>query len=718
MKRLSWCWMLFGLLTYCGAGKAQDASPLLPHEIDQVELPPNRPLEVAFCLDISGSMMLQHRDAARWILDRTHLWMARRAVRAALILYYDDAVFHVFDFQPGDRALSEGLAAAQPGVWGDELTGKYAALAASRLSWTPDADAPGTIEKRIVMVGNEAMIAGGFDYRQVVPALREQGWRLDAVEGSSRASWTVWVEKDVNQWQDFARLGGGRYERFSPAMTAPLRDGQPAPDLTPFDAEIRGLNAQYNQTLMPYGLRGWEKARRMEAQEHELDETGALFTWIAQKLNTQFPDWELIDAVQSNVIVLERVPDALLPAPWRGLKGDELRGQLQETLGLRRKIALLLRALLGQRQALLAAGRIAEINAARQRFAQMMANLQRDRQAPVRGTQTGTQINLDDVRDSTPKPRRPSISSPPFTTNGPLNSRTGYGPDQFDPTTTNDRINSADTADAAISQAGEAATKPRHLSNFDDEFTSPATLTRWQRTAQTPADAIRIDAAHGELILRDGRISKALDGDFAVTIRARIVTPNTIAAALTPVAASAAETPRFRFMLRASDPQIGQNIGPRAIGWQSLVADKTWQFFDSAAPGKTQKSATPSSTGGKDSFVVLRLARVGTHVFALSQDGDGTWKLRHQVETQWPRVVQIVLQSTVGKDAASDATAKDTVIQSHTPPRDAFAAHIDWVRFHRVSATGNSRPPSEVTQTADDAHWLKLLGQALDTREE
>jgi hypothetical protein len=668
--------------TTCGA---QEALPLLPHEVEEQKMPADRPLEVAFCLDVSGSMISQQRSAVQWILNRTHTWMAKRPVRAALILYYDDDLFSVFDFENGDGALIKGFQAPIGGVWGSELTGKYAALAANRLSWTPGKGAQSRVEKRIIMVGNEAMIAGSSDYRVVVPRLREQGWRLDAVEGRSRSNWTVWIEPDMNQWKHFALLGGGRYETFALPGTPPISRGRSAPDLTPFDAQIRELNSQYNHTLMPYGLQGSKEAHKLGQMEQELDETGALFVWISQKINQTFPKWEFVDAVLSKTVTLENVQNALLPALWRGLKPDELGKEIVKIRDLRLKYANLLRLALQQRSNFLAQAQQNEINLARERFRnafpmpQPVAKPTDLHNPAVSDSKEGLTNTIGDRGNKALSSQQSPTSTLPSIAN--VHERGAVAmPSAAAPTP---------EQTVATLETGTATAPPHTLSNFDDEFTSPSTLTRWKQWPGGSADGVSIDAVHNELVLRSGAVSKSIEGDFAVTIRVRV--------APTKVEADSKE-PHFQFVLRALNPELTDDTTPQKVGWQAS-ADGKWKPF-CMLPGSTQDNLPALTKVDEKASLLLRLARMGARVFVLSQDAEQTWKIDFQTEVQWPDVVQVMLESKAEK-------AKDISVAP-------LPAHIDWVHFDRISSAHEAAAPN--VAAAEDERWLQRLGHRLDTR--
>lgn len=145
-----------------------------------------------------------------------------------------------------------------------------------------------------------------------------------------------------------------------------------------------------------------------------------------------------------------------------------------------------------------------------------------------------------------------------------------------------------------------------------------------------------------------------------------------------------------------------EETAPRELGWQANSA-KLWELFDFPGMAETALADSQLQVEGEETFVMLRLARVGKHVFALSRDAAGQWKLHRQAAVPWTGVVQVKLQAT-----ASGATA----LQSVATPRTTSAAHIEWVHFDRVSPARENN-----AATGDqDAPWLNILGHLLNRK--
>lgn len=671
---------------------------------------PQRPLEVVFCLDVSGSMGGHNKLAIDWMLDTLHDWYLKRPVRVGLVAYYEPGVTWIVPFNGDPTEFERALTLPMGGAFGDETVGNFinVALNADIYSWTPDA----TVEKRIVVVGNEHMNVGpsGVSYENATLAAAANGWHIDAIEGASRASWTIMITPALNQWGHMALIGRGIYASFAPngkpstasnygdSDIVPAQDA--APETTPFDQQLREMNWEWNQTIIPVGRDATDNWRAVMAGERELDRIGVLYAVMLPKINALHPDWELIDGWQTQTMDFARIAPSQLPPLWRMADPKLLAQALKRTLGIRLVTQQAIVILLQQRALWIQQQRIAQVSAAQNRLQIALQNAQQQAQNAAQNPPPN-QLPPDAPPNSAPVERIPVSTAPVApnfnlerpTTPAPLESAQVLAPQR--PTTRQNNGASAPKAARVLDEGGTMSApveSENDLAALNDDFTSSASLPRWQRDETKPENyhAPKID--DGLRLENSGTLFKSIEGDFVVTVRLKL----NLAADKTEIDKTSAHDFALTLRLPPDDSTAKNNadwsqFAPMPddkltqVAWRVALTKAKDAKVEAAAPRLEPKAPSdavaPALVVG-DGEIRLRLARLGSKVVAL-QEVAGQWQLCGRFDiTGWPKSVQVALLSPT----------HDTV--------QVLAVH-----FHRLKIK---------TFPTSPAQWLQLVGDTLD----
>ncbi len=658
---------------------------------------PQRPLEVVFCLDVSGSMGGRNKDAIDWMLDTLHEWYLKRPVRVGLVAYYEPGTTWIVPFDSDPTEFERALTLPMGGAFGDETVGNFinVALDSHINSWTPGAE----VEKRIVVVGNERMNVGpsGVSYENATLAAAANGWHIDATEGASRASWTFMITPELNQWQHMALIGRGVYSSFasngkhSTASNYQDADVRPeqnsAPETTPFDQQLRALNWEWNQTIIPVGRVATNNWRAVMEEERELDRIGVLYAVMLPKINATRADWELIDGWQTGAMDLAKISPSQLPPIWRMADPKLLAQALKRTLIIRLRVQQAIVVLLQQRALWIQQQRLEQIGAAQNRLQLALQNAQQQAQNVAQNPLTPNQLPPDALPNSARLERIPVSTAPNF------NSERAALPAPFEgPQVLAQRQNDGTNAPKTPRVLDEGGTmsapveEANDLAEMDDEFASSASLPRWQRDQTKPENyhAPKID--DGLRLENSGTLFKDVEGDFAVTVRLKF---DSIEADKTAADNDAAND--FALALRLP-PEISTTdaaaqsqfaVPPddklRQVAWRVALSKE--KAVPRLEPKATDDAAAPAEAKSADE-IRLRLARVGSKVVAL-QEVAGQWQLCGRFDiTGWPKTLPVALISP-----------------SHDEARVA-AVHFQRLKFK--------------TFPAAPAQWLELAGATLD----
>jgi hypothetical protein len=288
--------------------------------------PDSRAVDLAICLDTSGSMS-GLIDAARqklWSIAND-LAMAKPAprLRVALLTFGNDGHRAEDGWVRLETPLTDDLDLVSQKLFalttngGTELVGRVLSRAGGVLDWTPSDSAL----KLIIVAGNEEA-----DQDQVVrfeDACREVIGRGIMVNSIYCGPAT---DPIAPRWQQVAQLADGHFACIDQNQGTVVI-------ATPFDAELAALSTAINTTYLPFGSRGQEGAlnQTMQDQNAASLNTAAAAERCATKASALYAcTWDLVDACRTGQVKLEEIPVNDLPEAMRSMSLDDRRAHMGE----------------------------------------------------------------------------------------------------------------------------------------------------------------------------------------------------------------------------------------------------------------------------------------------------------------------------------------------------------------------------------------------------
>ena len=288
--------------------------------------PPARPpVDIAICLDISGSMdgLIDSAKARLWsIVNDLATAKPVPQLRVALLSYGCDAYDPTTGWVVVDSGLTEDLDLISQKLFalktngGTELVGRVVDDAARKLEWSTDPNAL----KIIVVAGNEGADQDTtVTYQQASKTSIERGILVNSIFCGSQG------DPIAAAWAEVAKLADGQFLCIDQSTGAAVAE-------TPFDAQLSTLSTALNTTYLPIGATGRERWANQQAQDENAANLGAGVA--AQRCQTkggQLYDnhqWDLVDGCAKGTMKIEDVKDADLPELMRGKTLEEKKAIL------------------------------------------------------------------------------------------------------------------------------------------------------------------------------------------------------------------------------------------------------------------------------------------------------------------------------------------------------------------------------------------------------
>ncbi len=288
-----------------------------------------RPIDLAICLDTSGSMqgLIDSARQGIWaIVNDLALAKPTPKLRVALLTFGNDGHAKengwvvvqtdlTFDL---DLVSQKMFALATNG--GTELVGRVMQTSLDQLAWSNDQSAM----KLIVVAGNESADQDQeVPFRAVCKRAIERGVMVNAIYCGN-------PNDDIAPaWREVAKLADGQFHAID-------KDNGNIVIETPFDAQLQALSAQLNSTYLPFGddgKRGWLNQTAQDRNaESASGQVVALRAMCKAGENYTNSTWDLVDACREQKVKLQDVPAAELPEKMRGMPIDEqqkLIGEMQ-----------------------------------------------------------------------------------------------------------------------------------------------------------------------------------------------------------------------------------------------------------------------------------------------------------------------------------------------------------------------------------------------------
>lgn len=305
------------------------ASPQAPGPDRQIVAIQQPKIQLAILLDTSNSM-----DG---LIDqaRQQLWQAvnefSRATRDGVTPMLEVAVYeygnngidarqgHVRQVVGLTRELdkvSEGLFSLTTNG-GAEYCGHVIARAAERLQWSAS---PNDV-KAIFIAGNEPFTQGPTPFTEAIAAAKARGIVVNTIHAGD-------YQAGLSQgWQEGALLAGGNYMSIDHNQAVVHVEA-------PQDGEIARLNAQLNETYIPYGEEGAAGAARQREQDgHSAGVSVGLLAERATSKAMSFYNnakWDLVDGVEAGEAELDELELEALPEEMQAMAPEGRKAFVEE----------------------------------------------------------------------------------------------------------------------------------------------------------------------------------------------------------------------------------------------------------------------------------------------------------------------------------------------------------------------------------------------------
>lgn len=307
------------------------ASGAAGNEIPKPTVEPERVVDLAICLDTSGSMN-GLIDAARqrlWAIVND-LALARPVprLRVALLTFGNDGHSEESGWVKHETGLTEDLDLVSQQIFaqttngGTELVARVLLSAIEGLEW----DARPDSLKLIFVAGNESADQDQqVGFRDVCKRAIESGIIVNSIYCGAE------IDAEAALWREVATRAEGSF--------ACIDQNQPTRAIpTPFDQELGTLNESLNDTYLPFGAEGRAGSSNQAAQDSNAAECspGVLSQRAQAKASALYScAWDLVDASRSKDFKLEDVKAEDLPVALRKMTLAERRAYLEKQASAR-----------------------------------------------------------------------------------------------------------------------------------------------------------------------------------------------------------------------------------------------------------------------------------------------------------------------------------------------------------------------------------------------
>ncbi len=344
--------MILTALTLLPLLAAQEVVPV--RAAPQATVPdPARPVvELAICLDTSGSMdgLIENAKQKIWaIVNDLALAEPTPLLRVALLTYGNDGhlaengwVLVHTDFTEDLDLISRELFALTTNG-GTELVARVIRASVERLSWTPAENAL----KLLVVAGNESAEQDAeFAAGDMAAAAIARGILVNTIYCGNA------MDEIAPGWQAVALRADGQFATMDHNQIALAIE-------TPFDGRLGELSIAINATYLPYGALGAEACRNQMEQDANAASCNG---WTAAaraatkggKLYFN-SHWDLVDACKDPAFELAKIKEDELPEAMRAMSAEQRRAHV-EAMGMKRaELQTEIGAIETQRQAVIEA---------------------------------------------------------------------------------------------------------------------------------------------------------------------------------------------------------------------------------------------------------------------------------------------------------------------------------------------------------------------------
>lgn len=297
--------------------------------------PGDRIVELAICLDTSGSMegLINAARMKLWeIVNDLALAKPTPRLRVALLTYGNDGHNAENGWVNIDIAFTEDLDMVSQRLFalttngGTELVGRVLKAAGEKLDWNASDD----VLKLIVVAGNESAEQDStFNFRDVCKATISKGVMINSIYCGNLA------DDIAPAWKEVSTLADGHFASID-------QNNGTITIATPFDDELVTLSASMNTTYIAYGAQGAWSASNQAAQDANATNAGAAVA--AQRAVTKGgqmycnAQWDLVDACNAANVKIEDIKTEDLPENMRSMTMEQRKAYVAEMTAKRAEI--------------------------------------------------------------------------------------------------------------------------------------------------------------------------------------------------------------------------------------------------------------------------------------------------------------------------------------------------------------------------------------------
>jgi hypothetical protein len=311
---------------------------------------PPRPVDLAICLDTSGSMegLIESAKQKLWaIVNELATAQPTPRLRVALLTYGNTGHNARQGWVQVDVALTDDLDMVSQKLFalrtdgGEEYVGRVLDRAAG-LEWTDSDDAL----KLVVVAGNESADQDKeVSFRDACRGLIARGIMVNSIY----CGWET--HDDALLWHEVARLADGQFACIDQNSGTVVVE-------TPFDIELSSLSSALNETYIPVGMEG--AAGFVNQQAQDANASAASAAAGASRAQTKAQgiyncSWDLVDACRNGQMKIGDVETADLPDNMRTMSIQERGAYVDEMYRKRSAIQALINDLAAKRQAVVEA---------------------------------------------------------------------------------------------------------------------------------------------------------------------------------------------------------------------------------------------------------------------------------------------------------------------------------------------------------------------------
>lgn len=305
--------ILLALALLLGATFAKDERKIVA--------PERRAIDLAICLDTSGSMngLIDSCRQKIWaIINDLALAKPTPRLRVALLSYGNDGYAKDAGWVRLDTGFTDDLDKVSQQLFvlrtngGTELVGRVMQAALARLDWSKDPRAL----RIMIVAGNESADQD-----------KEVSFRLMCRRAIGRdivvnPIYCTRPENVAQEWKEIARLTDGHYSAID-------QNRGTVTIATPFDGKLKVLSGTLNTTYIAFGAKGLEGSLNQKAQDRNaaaLNADAAVLRSTAKAQVLYFCNWCLVDTLRLGKVTIEDVKTKDLPENMRGMTMEQRKG--------------------------------------------------------------------------------------------------------------------------------------------------------------------------------------------------------------------------------------------------------------------------------------------------------------------------------------------------------------------------------------------------------